>query len=154
MLLITCKGLYVVDRDRKITFWNEAAEHLSGFSAGEVIGKSFSDNILTHIDAEGNNLCIGMCPLAHTMEDGKRREAKVYLHHKDGHRVPVSVRVSPFRNDLGAIIGGVELFLQVGDRNFPDSRIVELEKMAMLGKLTRIPNRTYCSGPANSILGT
>ena len=50
-------GLYLVDRDRTITYWNRAAERISGFKAVEVVGKSCSDNILTHMDSEGNSLC-------------------------------------------------------------------------------------------------
>lgn len=41
-------GVYFVDRDRRITFWNKGAERLSGFSAAEVVGRRCSDNILTH----------------------------------------------------------------------------------------------------------
>jgi diguanylate cyclase (GGDEF)-like protein len=52
-------GLYFVDRDRVITYWNKAAEQISGFTANEVVGKSCSDNILTHVDSDGNNLCDG-----------------------------------------------------------------------------------------------
>lgn len=44
-------GLYLVDRDRVITYWNRAAEKISGFTAGEVVGRSCSDSILTHIDS-------------------------------------------------------------------------------------------------------
>ena len=44
-------GLYVVDNDRTITYWNKAAERISGFSAEEVVGRKCSDNILTHVDA-------------------------------------------------------------------------------------------------------
>ena len=46
-------GLYFVNKDRVITYWNKAAEHISGFSADEVIGKSCSDNVLTHVDNDG-----------------------------------------------------------------------------------------------------
>ena len=45
-------GLYCVDRDKVITYWNNAAEQISGFTADEVVGKSCSDNILTHVDIE------------------------------------------------------------------------------------------------------
>lgn len=63
-------GLYFVDRDRIITYWNKAAEQISGFTANEVVGKPCSDDILTHVDIEGNNLCTGMCPLAATISIG------------------------------------------------------------------------------------
>ncbi|HOM48866.1 MAG TPA: PAS domain-containing protein, partial [Candidatus Hydrogenedentes bacterium] len=33
-------GVYIVDRNRKILYWNKAAEEIAGFTAEEVIGKS------------------------------------------------------------------------------------------------------------------
>ena len=43
-------GLYCVDKNRVITYWNKAAEQISGYSSAEVVGRSCSDNILTHVD--------------------------------------------------------------------------------------------------------
>ena len=137
------EGLYAVDRNRTITYWNKSAELISGFSAAEVLGRTCSDNILTHVDEKGNSLCLGKCPLAYTMEDGKPRESKVFLHHKDGHRVQVAVKVNPVTDGAGNLIGGVELFVESGHHRIPVSKIRELEKMAMLDNLTELPNRNY-----------
>jgi PAS domain S-box-containing protein len=71
-------GLYFVDRNRTITYWNKAAERISGFSSDEVIGKSCAEHILNHVDDEGYVLCTGICPLAATIVDGKFRETEVY----------------------------------------------------------------------------
>ena len=136
-------GLYFVDRDRVITYWNKAAEQISGFTANEVVGKSCSDNILTHIDSDGNNLCTEMCPLAATIADGKPREVELYMHHKDGHRIPVSVRVSALTDRDGYIIGGVELFTDISNQAANDLRVKELEKLALLDNLTQLANRNY-----------
>jgi diguanylate cyclase (GGDEF)-like protein/PAS domain S-box-containing protein len=136
-------GMYFVDTDRKITYWNKAASRITGFNADEVQGKSCSDNILIHIDGKGENLCEGMCPLAETIKDGISREAEVYLHHRDGHRVPVLVRVSPLRDPDGRIIGGAELFTDLSQRDSMGLKIEELEKLAFLDKLTQLPNRHY-----------
>ena len=136
-------GLYFVDRNRTITYWNKAAERISGFSSDEVIGKSCADNILNHVDDEGNNLCTGMCPLAATISDGKFREAEVYLHHKMGHRVPISVRVSTITNNDDQIIGGIELFTDISNRAVTELRVKELEKLALLDNLTHLANRHY-----------
>jgi two-component system cell cycle response regulator len=117
-----CDGLYLVDRDIKISFWNNAAERITGFMAQEVIGSHCFDNILIHVDDKGHKLCQGGCPLATTMEDGGPREAEVYLHHKDGHRVPVSVRSTPWRNATGEVIGGIEIFTDLSPRERPCAR--------------------------------
>jgi len=136
-------GLYLVDRDRVITYWNNAAEQISGFSAEEVVGRSCSDNILTHVDTEGNSLCLGMCPLAETICDGKVRSNEVYMHHKSGHRIPVSVRTSELTDEDGQIIGGIELFTDISSQVANELRVKELEKLALLDKLTQLANRHY-----------
>ncbi len=134
-------GLYFVNKDRIITYWNKAAEQISGFTANEVVGRSCSDNILTHIDKEGNSLCHGMCPLAKTIADGKSRETEIYMHHKDGHRVPVSVRVSTLTDANGNVIGGIELFTDISNHEANKQRIKELEKLALIDNLTQLANR-------------
>lgn len=136
-------GLYFVDRDRIITYWNKAAEQITGFAAQEVVGRSCADNILTHVDGQGHCLCLGMCPLAATMCDGKNREAQIYLHHKDGHRIPVSVRASPLTDGAGKIIGGIELFTDISHQAANELRVKELEGMALLDGLTQLANRRY-----------
>ncbi len=137
------EGIYFVDQDRVITYWNKAAEHISGFSAAEVVGRSCSDNILTHVDAQGKSLCLGYCPLAETIDDGNFREAEVFLHHKDGHRVPVSISVRAITDKQGNIIGGVEMFSDISSRVANDLRIKELEKLALLDNLTQLANRNF-----------
>ncbi|MFU8855562.1 MAG: diguanylate cyclase [Deferrisomatales bacterium] len=136
-------GLYLVDRDRTVTYWNRAAERMSGFAASDVIGKSCADDILTHVDEGGSNLCTGMCPLGATLADGVPREAEVYMHHKLGHRIPVSVRVSPLTDGDGTIVGGIELFTDISHHAANRLRVQELEELALLDRLTRLANRTY-----------
>jgi len=136
-------GLYFVDTDRIITYWNKGAERITGFSAAEVVGRSCADNILTHVDGEGNSLCFGCCPLAASIGDGREREAEVYLHHKEGHRVPVFVRVSTLRDAAGKVIGGLELFTDMSTILVNSAKVQELEKLAMLDTLTRLANRNY-----------
>jgi diguanylate cyclase (GGDEF)-like protein/PAS domain S-box-containing protein len=136
-------GLYFVDRNRIITYWNKAAEQISGYTANDVIGTSCSNNILTHVDSEGHNLCTGMCPLASTISYGKPREAEIYMHHKYGHRIPVSVRVSTLTDRDGNTIGGIELFSDISNRAANESRVKELEKLALLDNLTLLANRNY-----------
>ena len=44
-------GVYFVDRDRTITYWNRGAERISGFAADETVGTRCFDELLMHIDA-------------------------------------------------------------------------------------------------------
>jgi diguanylate cyclase (GGDEF)-like protein/PAS domain S-box-containing protein len=103
-------GVYFVTRDRRITYWNRGAERITGYRADEVLGHSCTEGILRHVDDTGRQLCLHGCPLAAVMRDGKPREAPVYLHHKDGHRLPVTVRSKAMRDPDGKIVGSVEVF--------------------------------------------
>jgi len=134
-------GAYFVDAERRITFWNKSAEHLTGYKSKEVVGSLCHDNILSHVDEQGTHLCEGLCPLAKTLTDGRHREAELYLRHKDGHRVPVLVRIAPVRDKDRNIVGAIEIFSDNSAALLRRARIAELERMALLDVLTGLPNR-------------
>ena len=69
-------GIYFVDRDRRIIYWNKGAERITGYSAAQVIGRRCQDNLLNHVTANGVPLCQAHCPLAAVMGDGQPREAE------------------------------------------------------------------------------
>jgi diguanylate cyclase (GGDEF)-like protein/PAS domain S-box-containing protein len=139
-------GVYFVDRDRRITYWNKGAERIAGYSASQVIGRRCRDNLLNHVTANGVLLCQDHCPLAAVMEDGKPREAEVYLHHADGHRVPVMVRATALRDEEGNIIGAVESFSNNSTVVNTRRRLSELDRLARTDSLTRIGNRQHIEG--------
>ncbi len=136
-------GAYFVDRSRKIVYWNKMAQEITDYTPDEVIGARCSDDILMHVDAKGNHLCKGMCPLAETIADGISRKTEAYLHHKKGHRIPVLLRTTPLKNDQGEIVGAAELFTDISVQMQLREKIDELETLAMLDHLTRLPNRHY-----------
>ena len=136
-------GLYCTDTHRVITFWNHAAERITGYPAAEVLGRSCAANILVHVDTDGRSLCRGLCPLAMTMADCVGREAEVFLRHRDGHRVPVLVRTGPLKDRAGQVVGGVELFTDLSNILANNSRVRELEQLALLDTLTQLANRAY-----------
>jgi diguanylate cyclase (GGDEF)-like protein/PAS domain S-box-containing protein len=136
-------GVYFVNLQRQITYWNGGAEKITGYKKTNVIGKRCMDNILVHVNGEGISLCKEQCPIVKTMQDNCQQEAEVYLHHKDGYRVPVLIRTSPIYGADGSIVGAVESFSDVSKMVMERKRSDALETKAYTDTLTGIPNRQF-----------
>jgi diguanylate cyclase (GGDEF)-like protein/PAS domain S-box-containing protein len=134
-------GVYFVDPSREIMYWNHGAERITGYESGDVVGHRCFENILDHVDAQGNSLCQTACPLADTMRDGQTREASIWLRHADGHRKPVRVRAAPVRDAAGTIVGAVEVFSDDSAMLRAQEDAERARHDALTDELTGLPNR-------------
>jgi PAS domain S-box-containing protein len=85
--------------DGTITDWNKGAEHLYGYTAEEVIGKS-NVGLLPSDRSEEITILFEKIRQGEPVE---RYETKRMT--KDGRQIQVSLSISPIRNDRGTIIG-------------------------------------------------
>ncbi len=145
-------GVYFVDRERRITYWNTGAERITGYTRGEVVGRFCFHNILRHVDGAGRQLCLDGCPLHASIGDGQPRDADVFLHHKDGYRVPIRVRVRPILDEGGAVVGAAEVFSQKTARSEFERRLSDLRRRLLIDPLTQVPNRQYAESSIASRL--
>jgi len=145
-------GVYFVDCNRRILYWNNAAEILTGYTKEQVLGTSCADGVLMHVSSDGNCLCQDGCPLEATMQDGNSREAHVFMHHAQGHRVPVCVRSSAIYGRDDRIIGSVEVFSDDTHRIQMLDRLREMEQAALVDELTGLANRRYFDRAMNASL--
>ncbi len=136
-------GVYFVDQDRKILYWNEGAARLTGYKPAEVVGQHCQDNLLCHVDGAGHQLCLDGCPLTACLGDGAGHDADVFLRHKLGRRVPVNVRVQPIRDADGDVIGAVEIFSDNTAEHEARRKAEAMERLAFLDPLTQQPNRRF-----------
>lgn len=135
------EGVSFVNRDRQITYWNAGAERLTGYSGSEAVGRQCFSDFMAHIDQRGKPLCGQGCPLSEVLSTGVPYDKELFLRHKQGHRVPVRVRVLPNQNAEGEIIGAVEIFSDSQFLPKADNRVYELAQLAFLDPLTGLPNR-------------
>jgi diguanylate cyclase (GGDEF)-like protein/PAS domain S-box-containing protein len=145
-------GVYFVDTERRIQYWNRGAERLTGYSRDEAVGKRCYDNFLCHLDEKGRPLCNDACPLVKSMDAGETQEAEISLRNKAGERVLVSVRVAPMSDEAGEIIGAMEVFAEVTARTRIQSRVRQLEKLAFIDQLTNLQNRRFIEVRLRQIL--
>ncbi|MGP0096236.1 MAG: PAS domain S-box protein [Terriglobales bacterium] len=131
-------GIYIVDRERRIRFWNHCAEHITGYLAHEVVGHVLED-VVQACDREGNSFTAAQRPVTVTLSERQPQACTAFFLHKSGHRVPVNARTLPIIAEHGSAIEGVTvLFEEVFAYR------EELPGPAMYGCLdaiTRIPSR-------------
>jgi len=97
-------GVFTVDANWKITFFNKAAERITGFKAEEAIGKRCYQVFQTDI-------CNTNCALRKTMATGQPVVNRpVCIINKRGRRIPISISTALLKDSRGRIVGGVETF--------------------------------------------
>jgi diguanylate cyclase (GGDEF)-like protein/PAS domain S-box-containing protein len=103
-------GVYIDDRNRRIRFWNEGAEQITGYLRQDVVGRFLRDHLLTAGDGVKDLDLDQDDPINLVFRDGKPSIMDVSILHKDGYRVPIVLRTNPIRNSHGAVIGAAESF--------------------------------------------
>jgi diguanylate cyclase (GGDEF)-like protein/PAS domain S-box-containing protein len=133
-------GVYIVDRARKIQFWNHGAERITGFLAQDVVGRFCRDNILVHCNDHNPNLCGEECPLTEAMREGTARTGQIFLRHHSGYRIPVEIHVIPLHAEDGTIAGAAEIFSEhVSVPEFTSQNLV-FAACGCLDEPTGVPN--------------
>ncbi|MFW5944721.1 MAG: adenylate/guanylate cyclase domain-containing protein [Bacteroidota bacterium] len=109
---ILYEGVYIVDKEKNILFWNKGAEKITGYSAGEMTGMQWGEETLNLQDPNGHNLCIESCPLEKALK-GETIECKLFPKNKRGNRIPVAIYATPLKDSNGNITGAIEIFRDV-----------------------------------------
>lgn len=146
------EGVYIVDKKRKIVFWNSGSEQITGYMADEVINSHCYHNILKHVDKAGNQLCLNGCPLQDTLDTGKINENEVFLEHKLGYRIPVQVKTMPLYDGSGHIYAAVEVFTDMRFNQTQYHQNKKLMKIIHTDELTSLYNRKYLDFQLNQLV--
>jgi PAS domain S-box-containing protein len=114
------EGIYIVDCDRRILYWNGGAERITGYYAHEIVGRLCQGDMLMHCDESGRVLSGNECPIQEVMENGAPHEATLYMRHRHGHRLPVHIRSQAICEAGGSRVGAVEIFEEATAPALPD----------------------------------
>jgi PAS domain S-box-containing protein len=108
-------GIFTIDMDWNITFFNNEAEKITGFVKKEAVGRKCYEVFRTEL-----------CPKGCYLREAIKKNIKIFkgrnqILNKHNEEIPVDITATALIDDAGKIIGGVESFID-------DSMRVELEK--------------------------
>lgn len=136
-------GIFFVNDKGAITYWNNGAVKLTGYQPEDVINHNYCD-IFKPLNKFGDNLCeYGNCPIRQVLSMAQLMEVDAYIRHKDGHLLPISIRIAPVREVERQFVVAVEIHSRNSPRYALHQRLEELQEMAMYDALTGIANRRY-----------
>ena len=115
-------GIFTVDKGGCVTFFNTAAEKISGFNRREILGEPCS----TIFGAEKAQ---EICSMQATIADGQSRNSgQGKMMTRDGGSIPIRANYIALRNEKGIIVGGLT--------TFHDLTVVQQLKQAMRDRYT------------------
>ena len=98
------EGVFTVDNNLRITYFNKAAEKITGVKNENAVGEFCFETLKS-------NICESACPIKNSITTGADSiNRKVNILRHNGKEIPVSVNSSALKDENGCIIGGVETF--------------------------------------------
>ena len=115
-------GIFTVDKGGRVTFFNTAAEKISGFNRRKILGESCSIIF-------GEEKAQEVCSMQDTIVNGQSRSSRQgKIITRDGGSIPIRADYMALRNEKGIIVGGLT--------TFHDLTLVQQLKQAMRDRYT------------------
>jgi len=142
-------GIFTVDEFGTVTGFNSAAERITGWTRGEVIGRTCAEIFRS-------DHCEHACFLRHSMEQGEQhRDQEVSIVRKDGSELLIAVSTADLKDKTGRTVGGVEMFRdlslveelrrQITDRYTNQDIVSKSPAMDSVRELVSLVSRSECT---------
>ena len=122
-------GVVAVNVSGQVTLFNRVAAATTGYTAQEVVGKSW-DEIFAKENEGGTELLSVLKTGSGSVQDEKT------IRHRDGRPVPVSFRTAQLKDNNGELLGAVEVFSDVSRIKALEDEMQRTKTMAALGELS------------------
>jgi len=97
-------GIFTIDKGGRITFFNTAAERISGFNRREILGEPCAEIF-------GGEKAREVCAMQDTIVNGQPRSSRQgKMMTRDGGSIPIRANYMALRNEKGTIVGGLTTF--------------------------------------------
>jgi len=125
------------DVSGRVTYLNAVAEHMTGWSSREAIGRPLTD-VFQILDSVSRVPSPNPLALAMTLDKAVGLSANCLLIRRDGHEVAIEDSAAPIHDRDGEITGAVIVFHDV---SVARAMVLEMSHMAQHDVLTDLPNR-------------
>jgi PAS domain S-box-containing protein len=136
-------AIYVTDAAGRITYCNEAAVSLWGATPklGEEKWSSFS----RFYHADGTPMALEDCPTEIALTQGRAVwGCEAILERTDGSRIPIIPYPKPLRDGSGAIVGAINMTVDINERKKAELALAERNaQLALAGKVALVGSYAY-----------
>ena len=121
-------GVFTVDPDLRVTYWNRAAAKITGYSAKQAVGR-FCHEVFRA------SRCLEQCPMRMAITSGKPAgPTNIAILTVEGAELHVSVSAAALKNADGTFLGGVESFRDMRTRAESTTSGEELEVAGLISR--------------------
>jgi len=131
------EGMFGVDTQERVTFFNAAAEKLLGYWADEVLGQEIH-GLIHHSYADGTPYPRENCPMFQALHRGEERHVvDEVIWRKDGSGFPSEYSVTIIADDQGGIVGAVVVIRDITERKRSEEELGRrMEDLERFNRLT------------------
>ncbi|HEY0685385.1 MAG TPA: PAS domain S-box protein [Steroidobacter sp.] len=124
-------AIYMIDPRGIVVSWNPGAERIKGYTADEIVGRSFTDFYTPEDRANG----VPARALSAAEQTGKF-EGEGWRLRKDGTKFWASVLIDALRTPEGELIGFAKITRDMTERRLMQEQLHQSQKMEAIGQLT------------------
>jgi diguanylate cyclase (GGDEF)-like protein/PAS domain S-box-containing protein len=110
LLLNVSEAIIVTDKNSDMQIWNQAAENIYGWKAGEAIGKKFHDLINPEYRYQSREKVLEI------LKETGAWSGEIIHHHQDGRKIPVQSTITILKDAAGNPAGMVSINHDISER--------------------------------------
>ena len=133
------EGVCFINARQKITLWNDALVELTGFTSEELIDTSLTYSALYQSMGELNPDDNIIFPLDRSNVDQSSIAYRLFLRHKQGHRLLIDLKVIPVK-DNSSLLGTIGVFSDASNQTELAATTRSMKKLMRIDPMTSLPN--------------
>jgi PAS domain S-box-containing protein len=136
-------AIYVTDATGRITYANQGAADLWGVTPR--LGVDKWCDFARFYYSDGTPMPLWNCPTEIALQEGRTvRRCEALMERRDGRRVYINPNPTPLRDAAGAVIGVVNMTLDISERKEAELALAERDlQLALAGKAARVGSFAY-----------